>query len=662
MNTLDLHKAIWANHIQRLCLEESGGDIEAALSAADIIVSSHPIPKPIDTPPTFPTTPEDYPRDKSNRFLGKHRIAEAARDNSKLVELRAAIPESEYQKLDNAITHLHNGGTVHHPTEHPGLGITLEGYIPLAEWRWYAEDMQAWEKRELSRLVILDTVEGFRKLVRNLRAVDKAEENLLEYGALRAGTRIREAIKAHNDRWDRLTSELEKINPSGSDVRHIRRLLHRSYVEIGRRVLDYDRQSSKEDNEGKLNVLFQNVVDALDGARKEIDESLEDIADKLCDRVDEEGTLDRKPTEPPYPSPTSASFTLDQKGHEHRGKGPGGGQFVSRGAGGGSVSEPQPTSPDVSQEQPAVKKGQKQGPVRTAMGKAGRAVFRAVGAAGGFAMRAAVGSGGEARPDRADVVKQAMNWAEERLAKLPGVLRWPLKALFKLVTVGGYSGYTMGQAAAKAVAREVGGEEHAQRVGAVCATLDNMAAAATKVALIAGHRGPQEVSFYVPIASASYVAYSTVRHPVATFRAAGKGVAAALEKLRGKKQQAQPQNEQPQPTQPNEQTQQPAAMSMNNKQANFTNEDIRLLVDAYNRHPNNPDWYGAQLANAIAHTGSVKEAIELADIMNEMNPVSPFTTDSDEDSAQQELEAEISRLIGSDEEETEDQPEEPTDD
>lgn len=43
-----LKKALWANRITRICLEECNGDVEAALSAAEIIVSTQPMPDEVE--------------------------------------------------------------------------------------------------------------------------------------------------------------------------------------------------------------------------------------------------------------------------------------------------------------------------------------------------------------------------------------------------------------------------------------------------------------------------------------------------------------------------------------------------------------------------------------------------------------------------------------
>lgn len=73
-------------------------------------------------------------------------------------------------------------------------------------------------------------------------------------------------------------------------------------------------------------------------------------------------------------------------------------------------------------------------------------------------------------------------------------------------------------------------------------------------------------------------------------------------------------------------------------------DNAALLLEAFKRHSANPDWYAAQLANAMTHTQDIAEAIAIADIMNEENPTPPTTTDEEERSAQKELGEALSNL------------------
>lgn len=132
----------------------------------------------------------------------------------------------------------------------------------------------------------------------------------------------------------------------------------------------------------------------------------------------------------------------------------------------------------------------------------------------------------------------AEHWAASKVGQgvnaLPFALRAPLKAAY----YAGFAVFLAGQKAAKEVARSVGGDEHAARIGGTMAALDNIAAIGAKTASLGFHvHGPHDLALIVPVASASYLAYATVRHPAATFNAAGRGVKAAMAKLKGGKVQ-----------------------------------------------------------------------------------------------------------------------------
>lgn len=204
----------------------------------------------------------------------------------------------------------------------------------------------------------------------------------------------------------------------------------------------------------------------------------------------------------------SIALSTDTSGRQHKEKGKGGGQFTSKGR-------------DATDSN-AVKKtraGQRKAAtdiVRQTMKELTEEVLTAAIAAG----------------NRAGAAEHfAAHWIADRIEKLPTALRLPLKALYYM----GFAAFLAGQKAAKEVAREVGGDKHADKVSATCATIDNIAAVAAKAAALGGAHGPQELALLIPVASVSYLAYATARHPVATFNAAGKGVKAALAKLKGKK-------------------------------------------------------------------------------------------------------------------------------
>lgn len=212
--------------------------------------------------------------------------------------------------------------------------------------------------------------------------------------------------------------------------------------------------------------------------------------------------------------PEGPSLSVDSRGVSHVESGPKGGQFTQRGNEG---------SPAVSKERQRKRDFAK---------KRGEVTEKVKGAATDVSkksLKAAVAAG--AKLGAAEHF--ATQWTSERVEALPTALRLPLKAIY----YAAFGTFIAGQKAARAVAAEVGGEEHADRVAKTLATIDSIAAVGAKAAGIAGVHGPVGVPLVVPVASASYLAYSGVRHPVATFNAAAKGVEAAMKKLKGAKSQ-----------------------------------------------------------------------------------------------------------------------------
>ncbi len=111
-------------------------------------------------------------------------------------------------------------------------------------------------------------------------------------------------------------------------------------------------------------------------------------------------------------------------------------------------------------------------------------------------------------------VKEAVR---RNVDRLPEPLRLPVLGAYRVLT----STYAVGQATAREVAREVGGEENAERVGRILSIADLLMAEPAKVGtLAAGFPVAATVVSMAPMASLSYLAYSGARHPVATARAA----------------------------------------------------------------------------------------------------------------------------------------------
>jgi hypothetical protein len=203
-------------------------------------------------------------------------------------------------------------------------------------------------------------------------------------------------------------------------------------------------------------------------------------------------------------------------------------------------------------------------------------------------------------------------------ARLPRIVQTPVKAAFNLT----FAPYVAAQAFAARIATERGGPEYASRVASTLSKLD--IAGAKGAAMIGHYGGPvaataAHTAYWFPLASLSYIAYSTARNPVATASAArrvvsdvrsavgGKGVAGAVARahaLRGE-----------------------VGMSA----GSFSEEDAALILQAYQMHRDNQEWYEALLSAALDETSDVKEAIQMADAAIARQPAGPDADDSDAD-------------------------------
>lgn len=177
----------------------------------------------------------------------------------------------------------------------------------------------------------------------------------------------------------------------------------------------------------------------------------------------------------------------------------------------------------------------------------------------------------------------------------------------KVITKAAYAIQIGANKAVQAVAKERGlSEEQVNRLAAVVATADialggsRSAGAATAVGLGA----LAAPAAFVPWGSVGYLAYSTARNPLATLRAARNGIRAVAGKLRRKKGEA--------PVTQHAET-----------------DDLRLLAGALAAHAGE-DWFEALLFAALDESGSVEEAIRLAEAAHE-ELESPAGEDSEED-------------------------------
>ena len=135
----------------------------------------------------------------------------------------------------------------------------------------------------------------------------------------------------------------------------------------------------------------------------------------------------------------------------------------------------------------------------------------------------------------------AVHAVEEAVAKrvesLPSSMRLPVLGAYHLT----FLTYTAGQKMAHAVAKEVGGEEHADSVARVLAVADLVGAKANPAvaAMVGVSGGASLAAAFVPIGSMTYLAVSTVKNPIAVIKAARK----AVRRVTGKKDASCPRSD-----------------------------------------------------------------------------------------------------------------------
>lgn len=178
-----------------------------------------------EQPATTPYTggEEGYPRDSSNRFLDKYKIASAARDPIILTELLESIPEDQRAKLHHIVQHLQAGGSIYHPRESQGLAIDKDGIIVNQDWATY--DMyearyEEWEDRQACR-------DEYR------RAADEATE----------------AIRKEVPDPDEIEKLLNDLGITDADRRTIARMRHQ--VTAGKKFPD------------QLHELYEDLVELI---------------------------------------------------------------------------------------------------------------------------------------------------------------------------------------------------------------------------------------------------------------------------------------------------------------------------------------------------------------------------------------------------------------
>lgn len=272
--------ALWAAEVTRDCLLAAGDDAEAGLAAAEYVLATHPIPKVLSTnqkvdilfssASSTPITEAEYPRNRANQFLDKYDIACAARDPEEYVALRESLPEQHKLKLDRMVERLLSGGAVHHPREHPGLGINADGEMPDESWSAHVaalEEYGEWIDRHDDRERRCGEVEDFTEELRRTKTV----EVLVQLGPPPGAT--------------------------DAEVRAVERLVH----QIERRP---ESESDRDDQKSfdRLLNLYEDTVEAVHR------------------RIEAECEADPEPDEPE--EPTSTSVALGMVGDEWHGPKP----------------------------------------------------------------------------------------------------------------------------------------------------------------------------------------------------------------------------------------------------------------------------------------------------------------------------------------------------
>lgn len=198
MTITEADQALWAADVLLACMQEAGEDVEGAFAAAEYILRE---PKSLADNNPFPVADDAYPRDRSRRFINKHRIAAAAKftDSPALTELLATTPDDQHHKLHSAVQHLQLGGTLHHPKEPPGLAINMEGRIVDPEWAYYESrvaERNDWTERQRCRDECRETLDRVTRIVRERGPeFDSVTNQLSALGATDAELRAAERAK-----------------------------------------------------------------------------------------------------------------------------------------------------------------------------------------------------------------------------------------------------------------------------------------------------------------------------------------------------------------------------------------------------------------------------------------------------------------------------------
>jgi hypothetical protein len=231
----------------------------------------------------------------------------------------------------------------------------------------------------------------------------------------------------------------------------------------------------------------------------------------------------------------------------------------------------------------------------------------------------------------------ASSYLKDRLGD--GISRLPPKvaaavhgsfAATKVGTAALFANWTAAQTLAERVSREKGSTpEQARRLRGLLSSLDLKTFEVLKVGSLAGAHflhGPTAAAALFPPATASYLAYNTARHPMATLRAAtglvkdAAGSVAGGAASAGRSVAALFPSRGPRPPRPQRRQARPGVEELiRNRSAN---DRVRKLADELAKHQYD-DWYVALLSAALTETGSLEEALKVAAKAHKATPQNP---------------------------------------
>ena len=320
-----------------------------------------------------PISPDEYPRDRSNRFLDKYLIVDAANNDKHQEDLRASLPEMERSKLDRMVGVLQMGGAIYHPKEPAGMAVDLDGRMIDRAWQeytWGVEDYDQWKERDDVRKERKEAVETVLAIIRNQKAVNKiakaATANYEKAGA-KAVTEVRADIEDALDEYCSLLKEVIVTSEDGvldnADIRSLERASSAIETKLFYKLDAYITQYKKVIRADATEIETERLSDRLDDLLREVIECttefsnlVENAAESQLKRVDDEYEHDEEPDIPDEPEQSvamSISFGTAPKTTKRYGKQPGPGwkaagtsrtgtQIWVWGAGSGSGADEQP--------------------------------------------------------------------------------------------------------------------------------------------------------------------------------------------------------------------------------------------------------------------------------------------------------------------------------